>query len=338
MCALRLTAILAACAAITTCSAASHRAPAPANAGMDAAAPAHYAPTVPSVPAPAAAVRLEAPAWLGQRSYDYTRALVAFGPRPPGSSAHARAEAFILDHLRRDGAAIESDRFTASTPRGPLPEHNIIAKFGLQTGAAGGRGAANDSIFLVAGHYDTKFLAHFVGADDGGSSAGLLLALADALSHQPLKAQVWLLFLDGEEAVNKEWSDADSVYGSRHLADKFAAAGLVPRMRALLLVDMIGNKGVSVERDTNSTPWLQDFVATAARRLGYSQSFFRTAGAIDDDHQQFLRIGIPSVDLIDLTYRYWHTPQDTMDKLSPQSMQVVGAVVLETLRMLEAQS
>lgn len=275
---------------------------------------------------------LVAPPWLGRRGYDYTRDLVKFGPRPPGTKAHERMEAFILDRLRRDGAVIESDRFTASTPRGALPEHNIIAKFGPEKG----------SILIVASHYDTKFLPHFVGADDGGSSTGLLLALADVLAGQKnlksLKSPIWLVFLDGEEAVNKQWSDADSVYGSRHLADKFRASGLVPRIRALILLDMIGNKGVSIERDTNSTLWLQQFVAAAARRLGYSASFFHNSGAIDDDHQQFLRVGIPSVDLIDLTYKYWHTPQDTMDKLSPTSFQIVGAVTLETLAMLEAQS
>lgn len=272
---------------------------------------------------------LAAPSWLGRRGYDYTRDLVAFGPRPPGSKAHERMETFILDHLRRDGAVIESDRFTASTPRGALPEHNIIAKFGPEKGG----------ILIVASHYDTKFLPHFVGADDGGSSTGLLLALADVLAgRKNLRSPIWLVFLDGEEAVHKQWSDADSVYGSRHLADKFSASGLVPRIRALILLDMIGNKGVSIERDTNSTVWLQQFVASAAHRLGYSASFFRISNAIDDDHQQFLRVGIPSVDLIDLTYKYWHTPQDTMDKLSPSSFQIVGAVTLETLAMLEAQS
>ena len=273
--------------------------------------------------------RLAAPPWLGRRGYDYTRDLVKFGPRPPGTKAHERMEAFILDRLRRDGAVIESDRFTASTPRGALPEHNIIAKFGPEKG----------SILIVASHYDTKFLPRFVGADDGGSSTGLLLALADVLAgRKDLRSPIWLVFLDGEEAIHKQWSDADSVYGSRHLADKFQASGLVPRIRALILLDMIGNKGVSVERDTNSTLWLQQFVASAAHRLGYSASFFGNSGAIADDHQQFLRVGIPSVDLIDLTYKYWHTPQDTMDKLSPNSFQIVGAGTLETLAMLEAQS
>lgn len=279
-----------------------------------------------SASAPAAA-RLRAPAWLGQRGYEYTRDLVALGPRPPGSEAHRRMETFILDRLRRDGAEIESDRFTAATPRGPLPEHNIIAKFGPKAGG----------IWIVASHYDTKFLPRFVGADDGGSSTGLLLALADVLKEQPPKSPIWLVFLDGEEAVNKQWTDSDSRYGSRHLAQKFAAEGLIPRIRGLILLDMIGNKGVQLERDTNSTPWLQDFVASAARRLGYSAWVFQISGAIDDDHQAFLQVGIPSVDLIDLTYKYWHTPQDTMDKLSPRSFQIVGAVTLETLALLEAQ-
>ncbi|MGH9534254.1 MAG: M28 family peptidase [Terriglobales bacterium] len=272
----------------------------------------------------------------GRAAYRYTAAVVAFGPRPPGTAAHRRTVAYILAQLRRDGARIVPDHFVAHTPRGPFHEVNIIAKFGPRQG----------QILMLAGHYDTKFEPfRFVGANDGGSSTGLLLEAGAVLAKQPPSAPVWLLFLDGEEAVN-HWTATDSVYGSRQLAAQFQHEGLVPRIHALILVDMIGDQHLDVLRETNSTAWLNSFVAAAARRLGYSRYFFQQQGAIEDDHLPFLHVGIPAVDLIDFTYGpnnnatpgpYWHTAQDTMDKLSPHSFTVVGRVVMETLRMLEAQ-
>lgn len=283
-------------------------------------------------PAPAG-VPAAAPT-LGRRAYDYTRDVVAFGQRTPGSPGHARAERFILDHLAADAAVVKRDPYTAHTPRGAFAEENLIAKFGPTTGPD-----ARRDIIIFCGHYDTKFLPHFVGADDGGSSTGLLLALADSLRGRRLKAPIWIAFLDGEEAVNREWSDNDDhTYGSRHWANELQAEGIAPDVRALILVDMIGDRGVAIQRDTNSTAWLEEFVGAAARRLGYASHFFATSMAIDDDHQPFLAVGIPCVDIIDLSYRFWHTPQDTLDKLSPESFQIVGAVVLKTAQMLRAQS
>lgn len=277
-----------------------------------------------------------AAAFSGQAAYRYTAAVVAFGPRPPGTAAHQRTEQYIVAQLRQDGARIVQDRFIAHTPRGPFHEDNIIAKFGPRKG----------QILVVTGHYDTKFEPfRFVGANDGGSSTGLLLEAGAVLAKHPLPAPVWLVFLDGEEAV-KTWTATDSTYGSRQLAAQFQHDGLVPRIHALILVDMIGDKDLDVLRETNSTAWLNSFVAAAARRVGYSRYFFQQQGAIEDDHIPFLKVGIPSVDLIDFTYGpnnsatpgpYWHTVKDTMDKLSAHSLQVVGSVVMETLQMLAAQ-
>lgn len=266
----------------------------------------------------------------GQKAYDYTRAIVSFGERVPGSTAHRRTEDYIIQHLKQDGAQIDFDSFTAQTPRGALPMRNIIAKFG----------PSGQPIILLAGHYDTKFLTGFVGANDGGSSTGVLLAIADVLKANPPKFSVWLLFLDGEEAV-KGWTASDSVYGSRHLAQKLAQEGDLPKIRGLILADMIGDKGLDIAREMNSTGWLRDFVATAAREMGYARYFFQQEMYIEDDHQPFLKVGIPSVDLIDFTYgpnnAYWHTRKDTMDKLSPHSFQVVGSVMVKTVELLERQ-
>jgi Zn-dependent M28 family amino/carboxypeptidase len=268
----------------------------------------------------------------GQQALQYAAQIVAFGQRTPGSPGHHKAEEFILKHLKQDNAQIDSDSFTATTPKGPLPMRNIIAKFGT----------GNDHILLVTGHYDTKFLHNFVGANDGGSSTALLLALADSLARTPPKTPVWLVFFDGEEAV-REWTDTDSTYGSRHLAQKFQNERLIPKIRALLLVDMIGDRDLDIARDENSTPWLIDFVSSAAQQVGDSDYFFKQSMAISDDHEPFTKIGVPSIDLIDFTFgpnntnRWWHTPQDTLDKLSAHSLQVVGDVVLKTLQLLQQQ-
>ncbi len=302
-----------------------------------AAATASAAASARRAKAPAGGRRDLVEAFSGQQAYAYTRAVVDFGPRPPGTAAHRKMEAYILARLRADGAAIELDRFTASTPVGRLPMVNIIAKF---PAAAAGR-----PLLMVAGHYDTKRLPHFVGANDGGSSTGMLLELAQVLAHHRLSDPVWLLFLDGEEAL-RHWTASDSVYGSRQLAAKFQQEGLAPRIRALILVDMIGDKQLDIPRDTYSTGWVNDFVESAARQLGYSRYFFQTKTATEDDHQPFLHAGIPAVDLIDTTYgpsnrnvfgRWWHTPQDTMDKLSPNSFTIVGRTVLKTLQLLAQQ-
>lgn len=287
--------------------------------------------------APASAAAAAPAQFSGQAAYRFTAAVVAFGPRPPGSAAHRRTEEYILAQLRRDGARIVQDRYIAHTPKGPFHEDNIIAKFGPSQG----------QILLLAGHYDTKFEPfRFTGANDGGSSTGLLLEAGAVLGQQPLKAPVWLLFLDGEEAVNQAWSGNDNTYGSRQLAAQFQNDGLVPRIHALILVDMVGDKDLDIARETNSTAWLNAFVAAAARRLGYQRYFFQQQMAVSDDHIPFLKAGIPSVDLIDFTYGptnaaspgpYWHTAQDTMDKISAHSLKIVGQVVMETLRLLAAQ-
>jgi hypothetical protein len=264
----------------------------------------------------------------GQRAMQFVREVVAFGPRPVGSKAHQKLESYLRGKLRADN--LEEDRFTASTPNGPMPMRNFIAKFpGTRAG-----------IIVVAGHYDTKPLAKFVGANDGGSSTGLLLELANELRGKKLEGySVWLVWLDGEEAF-KEWSATDSVYGSRHLAEKWQKDGTSKKVKAFLLVDMIGDADLNVEHELNSAPWLEDLILQAATRLGYQSHFFRRSLQVEDDHLPFAKTGVPVADLIDFDYGYdnvfWHTPADTLDKLSPNSLEIVGSVVLETIRLIDA--
>jgi glutaminyl-peptide cyclotransferase len=263
----------------------------------------------------------------GQRALQFTRDLVAFGPRYIGSPGHAQTEAYLRKQLQ--GENLQQDTFTASTPAGALRMTNFIAKFS----------GKKDGIIVVAGHYDTLYKRDdFVGANDGGSSAGLLLELARQLHGKKLDGpSVWLVWFDGEEAI-QHWSPADSIYGSKHLAALWTKDGTAKRIQAILLLDMIGDADLNIERDQNSTPWLLDVVYKAAGDLGHQTHFFGRPNEIEDDHLPFARAGVPVADLIDLNYgpnnSYWHTPQDTMDKLSPQSLEIVGSVVLRVITLL----
>jgi glutaminyl-peptide cyclotransferase len=264
------------------------------------------------------------------RAMQYTREVVAFGTRPLGSANHKKLENYILGHLKGD--SLEDDAFTAETPEGKFPVRNLIAKF---PGTRGG-------IIVIAGHYDTNYPLRnsgYVGANDGGSSTAILLELANQFRGKKRDGySVWLLWTDGEEAV-KTWSDSDSLYGVRHLADKWQKDGALKNIKAFLLADMIGDADLNVDRDSNSTPWLEDLVYQAASKTGYQSHFFARTISVEDDHLPFVQRGVPSADLIDLDYGYGnvfhHTPQDTMDKVSAKSIEIVGSVILETVRLLD---
>ena len=293
------------------------------NRSSTSAAASESLPKPAATSAPAAA---SLPHADGQRALQYTREVVAFGPRFVGSPGHAQTEAYLRQELKGDN--LQEDTFTASTPAGSLRMTNFIAKFP----------GSKDGIIMVTGHYDTLYRRKdFVGANDGGSSTGLLLELARQLRGKKLGYSVWLVWFDGEEAI-RQWSPTDSVYGSRHLAAKWAKDGTLKKVQAFLLLDMIGDADLNIERDSNSAPWLEDVIYKAATGLGYQSHFFGRANELEDDHLPFARAGVPVADLIDYNYgpdnSYWHTPQDTMDKLSPQSLEIVGSVVLETIRLL----
>ncbi|MBI4464550.1 MAG: M28 family peptidase [Acidobacteria bacterium] len=278
------------------------------------------------------ALSLTQNAAIGKPAMDEVREIVSFGPRPPGSPAHAKMEAYIEEKLVAAGWKVEPDRFTAATPMGPIPMNNIVGR----------RAGPNPRVLILATHYDTKLERDFsfAGANDGGSGTGLLLALAPLLARRHFNHTIWLAFLDGEEAFG-EWSDTDSLYGSRHLAEKLRAECRVPQIGAFLLVDMIGDRELDIRRESNSTAWLTDLVWRTARRLGHADHFLDFTQTVSDDHIPFLQAGIPAVDLIDLNYgpgnRYHHSPQDTLDKVSVESLQIVGEVLLETLAELDRQ-
>jgi len=281
-----------------------------------------------ALPAPSRSA--EPPGFNGGRAFEDLKHLVAFGPRPSGSPALTQARQWLIHELRGAGAQVEEDSFVATTPIGQIPMTNLIAKF---------PGSRRETV-IVAGHYDTKrFDAfRFVGANDGGSSAALLVELTRVLGARKNALNYWLVFFDGEEAVG-EWSATDSVYGSRHLVEKLSASGELSRIEALILVDMIGDAQLRIPREYNSTPWLSDLVFKVAQRLGYGKYFVDSQDAAEDDHIPFLNAGVSAVDLIDFDYgpnnSYWHTAQDTLDHCSAQSLTIVGRVVAASLEQLE---
>ncbi len=275
------------------------------------------------------------PAFDSARAFQYVKEIVAFGPRPIGSANHKKVEDYFLAHLKAD--EVENDSFTADTPEGKFPVHNIVAKFP----------GAKDGIIVIASHYDTNYplrTTSYIGANDGASSSALLMELANQLRGRKRDGySVWLVWDDAEEAMKPDnqvpFLD-DSLYGIRHLAEKWEADGTLKKIKAFLLADMIGDADLNIDRDTNSTPWLEEVVYEAATRLGYQSHFFgRTLQGVSDDHIPFVKRGVPSADLIDFNYGYndvfWHTTQDTVDKLSPQSLKIVGSTILETAGILD---
>jgi Zn-dependent M28 family amino/carboxypeptidase len=264
----------------------------------------------------------------GARAFKDLEELVALGPRPPGSPALERAREYITAQLGTAGVEVQRDPFTAGTPVGPLPMVNIM---GVLSGKS-------SNVVMVAGHYDTARLKGiaFVGANDSGSSTAELLELARVLSRRRHILTYWLVFFDGEEAL-EQWSHTDSLYGSRHLAAELLADGRLAEMRALILVDMVAGRQLHILEESNSTPWLRDIVIKKARQLGYASSFDGGQFPVEDDHLPFTKEGVAAVDIIDLTpfKTYHHTAQDTLDKCSPASLAIVGRVVLASLEELE---
>jgi peptidase M28-like protein len=264
------------------------------------------------------------------RAMKYTKEIVALGPRPIGSKNHKKVEDYIISHLKGD--VVEDDIFTADTPEGKFPVRNIIAKLP----------GTRDGIIVIASHYDTNYPlrnTNYIGANDGASSSALLLEITNQLRGKKRDGySIWLVWDDAEEAI-KTWTDADSLYGIRHLAQKWQDDGTIKKIKAFLLADMIGDVDLNIDHDQNSTPWLEEVVYQAATRLGYQSHFFARDNQVSDDHLPFMQRGVPSADLIDFDYGYnnvfWHTSQDTVDKLSPKSLEIAGSTILETVSILD---
>ena len=286
------------------------------------------------------AQKAAAPHFSGQAAYNLTQQFLAAAPhRWIGSPDHLKAEEFIKSHFAPEIAKgnFETDSFSANTPVGRLDMRNYIVRFP----------GKKDGVIVLASHYETNYWLkdmNFVGANDGAATTALLIEIGNYLrAHPPEGYSVWLVFDDGEEAI-KSWSNSDSLYGTRHLAAKWSSNGTLSKIKAFIVADMIGDKDLNIDKDTNSTPWLLDLLAQAAKNTGHSAYVFKNQTSVEDDHLPFKQRGVPVLDIIDLDYGpptnerpeggYHHTELDTLDKVSPKSLQIAGDLFLEMIRQI----
>jgi len=262
------------------------------------------------------------------RAWEHLRQLVAIGPRPSGSPAIEQTRKYIKDRLAAEGLVAVEQAWDDKTPIDTVHLVNLSVTI---------PGLHKDRI-VIAGHYDTKLTREFrfVGASDGGSSAAFLIELARALKTRRNANTIEILFLDGEEARLWDWQGTDNTYGSRHYVEMAKHDGSIASLKTMILVDMIGDRDLTIRRDLNSTPWLTDIVWNAAKSREHDGYFLAETTRVEDDHLPFLAAGIPAVDIIDLDYEPWHTVRDTLDAVSARSLQVVGDVVLAALPAIEA--
>jgi glutaminyl-peptide cyclotransferase len=281
-----------------------------------------------------------APHFNGQAAYTLTQQLLQVAPkRFNGSPGHLKAEEFIKQHFAPEAAKgnLITDTFTTNTPAGLQTMRNYIVRFP----------GKKDGIIVLASHYETNYPLRdisFYGANDGAATTALLIEIGNHLrAHPPQGYSVWLVFDDGEEAV-KEWSSADSLYGTRHLAAKWSTDGTLAKIKAFLVADMIADKDLNIDHVDNSTPWLLDMLKVAAKNTGHSASIFEYHEAEEDDHLPFAQRGVPVLDVIDAHYGpatnatpdgFHHTEQDTLDKISAHSLQISGDIFLEMIHLID---
>jgi glutaminyl-peptide cyclotransferase len=276
----------------------------------------------------------------GERAFAHVKAQVDFGPRPAGSTALEKTRQYILSELNSYGLKTTLDQFTPITPKGKMKMANIIAELPGES----------PEIIIIGSHYDTKLFTEFpfLGANDAGSSSGALLEIARVMARAAKPRFTYqFVFFDGEEAICREWSAClngkDNTYGSRYMVERLKKTKQLNLYQAMILLDMVGEKDLEILKDEGSSKWLVDAIWDTARRLGFTKQFPNRSTTIGgDDHFPFLQAGIPAVDLIDLDYGddqhdFWHTKEDTLDKLSPRSLKIVGDVVILSLPQIESQ-
>lgn len=265
------------------------------------------------------------------QAFEHIRHQVEFGPRWAGSPGIKNTRNYLFNQLSSYGVSVKQDIFQVKTPNPRFPTvemTNLIVEIPGE----------KEGVVIIGSHYDTKWFGEefaFVGANDGGSSTGVLVELTRVLSKSKPEYTLWLVFFDGEEAMNRIWQGTDNTYGSRHLVNKLTEDGKIKNIKAMILLDMIGDNKLTVRRDGNSTAWLKDIIWSAAAELSYNKHFINEPENIEDDHIPFLRAGIPAVDIIDFEYgnynEFWHTEEDTLDKINPESLKIVGETVLRSL-------
>ena len=256
-------------------------------------------------------------------------------PRDAGTLRGRLAAHWILDRVSRSGVDATLDKFRAPTPDGEKPFANVIVEFpGTKT---------NASWIVVMSHFDTmpNIGEGFQGANDGASTSGLLIALANAIRRAGRPDEnIALVWTDGEEC-RKSYGPNDGFQGSRRLADSYRARNRV--VKAAICLDMLGDKNLNITLPANTTPILKDIALAAAKRIGAEKKIvYKDDIVVKDDHSAFLEIGYPSIDLIDFDFGsapglndWWHTPNDTLDKVSTASLLISGRLTAEILNALQ---
>ncbi|MEN3368742.1 MAG: glutaminyl-peptide cyclotransferase [Verrucomicrobiota bacterium] len=261
--------------------------------------------------------------FAGEKAFAHVQAMVDIGPRPPGSEAIEKTRLYLTKQLESFGWKVERQTFADETPRGKVQFVNLIATFAKESASS----------FLVCSHYDTKIFdsATFVGANDGGSSTGLLLELARVLALRPdLARKAELVFFDGEEAY-EAFTDTDGLYGSRYFAKQLATGDKAKQFRGGILFDMVGDRSLTITFPPDSPVDLARGIFASSEALNLRKHFTYFDRDIMDDHTPLNEIGIPTIDLIDFDYPAWHTPADTIDKISAESLRITGAVACHYL-------
>jgi len=266
----------------------------------------------------------------GLRAYADLERIVAMGPRPSGSAALAELRKFIKGELEAAGLGVWEHAFEAETPVGARAMVNVV---GVVNGTEPG-------VIVLGNHYETKYFPdfRFVGANDGGSTTAWMLEMARAIGPKREGRSLWLCFFDGEEAF-QQWSSTDSLYGSRAFVRHLEQTNRLEDVKAMINVDMIGDRYLGIKRDADAPEWLNQVIWRNAQRLGYGDYFLRTSHSVEDDHVACREAGIPATDIIDFCYgptradheQNWHTPNDTIERVCAESLQAVGDVIYHSL-------
>lgn len=251
-------------------------------------------------------------------------------PRNSGSKGAEKTVRLLKDKIRRlPGFRLETDSFRDLTPAGELVFRNVIATL-----------PGRSKTYLVIGsHYDTKKLDSvpaFQGANDGASGNGAMLAMMEAFAKTGTVPPLTLVFVffDGEEAL-MNYTKNDGLHGSRRFVRERKRAGKLADCRAMILLDMVGDRDLKLTLPSDTNPRLAEIIERSAKELGYEKYLSRNGPVMLDDHTPFVKAGVPAADLIDFSYGpenlYWHTDGDTMDKLSAESLGIASGIAMQTI-------